>query len=108
MANINKIYFLKSFNNIYGVNSKQLKGLCQKVGLNPRNKDFKLKKKNNLFITKHFKIDEYDKNLKIQIKKNLKFLNQIRVYRGVRHGLKLPSRGQRTKTNARTKKKFKI
>jgi small subunit ribosomal protein S13 len=108
MADTNKIYFLKSLNNTYGINSKQLKGLCQKVGLNPQNKDFKLKKKNNLFITKYFKIDEYDKNLKIQIKKNLKFLNQIRVYRGVRHGLKLPSRGQRTKTNARTKKKFKI
>lgn len=108
MVNNNKTYFLKNFNNTFGVNSKQLKELCYKIGLNPTNKDFKLKKKNNLFITKHFKVEEYDKNLKIQIRKNLKFLNQIRVYRGVRHGLKLPCRGQRTKTNARTKKKFKF
>jgi small subunit ribosomal protein S13 len=106
--NNNKIYSLKNFSNIYGVNSKKVKILCQKIGLNPFNKDIKLKKKNNGFVVKNFKIEEYDKNLKLQIRKNFKFLNQIRTYRGVRHHLKLPVRGQRTKTNAKTKKRFKI
>ena len=103
-----KIYFLKNFSDIYGVNSKKVKSLGQKLGLNPLNKDIKFKKKNNGYIIKSFKIDEYDKNLRLQIKKNIKFLNQIRVYKGIRHSLKLPSRGQRTKTNAKTKKRFKI
>jgi hypothetical protein len=43
--NNNKIYSLKNFSNIYGVNSKKVKILCQKIGLNPFNKDIKLKKK---------------------------------------------------------------
>jgi small subunit ribosomal protein S13 len=106
--NNNKLYFLKNFSNIYGVNSKKVKNLCQNFGLNPSNKDFKVKKKNNGFVVKNFKINEYDKNLKLQIRKNIKFLNQIRTYKGVRHNLKLPVRGQRTKTNGKTKKRFKI
>lgn len=103
-----KVYFLKSFSSIYGVNSKKVKSLCQNFGLNPSNKDIKLKKINNGFIVKNFKVDDYDKNLKLQIRKNIKFLNQIRTYRGIRHNSKLPSRGQRTKTNAKTKKRFRI
>lgn len=106
--NNNKIYSLKVFSNIYGVNSKKVKNLCFLGGLNPLNKDIKFKKKNNSFVIKNFQVSEYDKNLKLQIRKNIKFLNQIRTYRGIRHHLKLPSRGQRTKTNAKTKKRFKI
>jgi hypothetical protein len=47
LANNNntKVSFLKNFSGIYGVNSKKVKGLCQKFGLNPSNKDIKLKKK---------------------------------------------------------------
>ena len=40
--------------------------------------------------------------------KRLRFLWAIRVYRGVRHMLKLPARGQRTHSNSKTKKKFKF
>lgn len=106
--NNNKMYSLKNFSSIYGVNSIKVKALCQKFGLNPSNKDIKFKKKNNGFVIKNFPVETYDKNLKLQIRKNIKFLNQIRTYRGIRHHLKLPTRGQRTKTNAKTKKRFKI
>lgn len=106
--NQKKIYSLKIFSNIYGVSSNKVQSLCQKVGLNPFNKGLKLKKKNNVFIIKSFKINEYDKNLKVQIRKNIKNLSQMRTYRGIRHSLKLPVRGQRTKTNAKTIKRFKI
>ncbi len=57
------------------------------------------------------KIREYiDKNLQVeadlsrQISLNIKRLKEIKSYRGVRHGANLPVRGQRTKTNARTKR----
>lgn len=41
-------------------------------------------------------------DLRRQVSGNIKRLIDIRAYRGTRHARKLPSRGQRTKTNART------
>ncbi|MFC6335055.1 30S ribosomal protein S13 [Paenibacillus septentrionalis] len=54
--------------------------------------------------------DEIDKNVKVEgdlrreISLNIKRLNEIGCYRGLRHRRGLPVRGQRTKTNARTRK----
>lgn len=42
--------------------------------------------------------------LKQQVKRNIKRLKDIRCYRGIRHKLGLPVRGQRTRCNARTRK----
>jgi small subunit ribosomal protein S13 len=42
--------------------------------------------------------------LKRQISSNIKRLKDIQAYRGTRHAKRLPARGQRTKTNARTLK----
>lgn len=43
-------------------------------------------------------------NLRQQINQNIKRLREIGSYRGMRHMHKLPSRGQRTKSNARTQR----
>lgn len=43
-------------------------------------------------------------DLRREVTMNIKRLRDIGSYRGLRHKLKLPSRGQRTKTNARTRK----
>ncbi|MDO8282225.1 MAG: 30S ribosomal protein S13 [Thermodesulfovibrionia bacterium] len=43
-------------------------------------------------------------DLRREVAMNIKRLRDIGSYRGTRHKLKLPSRGQRTKTNARTRK----
>lgn len=58
-----------------------------------------------------FKIREYiDKNYQVEgdkrreVSMNIKQLQDMRCYRGVRHTKKLPVNGQRTKTNARTRK----
>ena len=52
------------------------------------------------------KMEEYpiEGNLTRQIRENLQRLKQTGAYRGVRHSRSLPVRGQRTKTNARTKR----
>ena len=57
------------------------------------------------------KIREYiDKNITVEadlsrvVSGNIKRLKEIKAYRGLRHSAGLPSRGQRTKTNARTKR----
>lgn len=42
--------------------------------------------------------------LRQQVHANIKRLIEIRAYRGIRHERKLPSRGQRTRSNARTKR----
>lgn len=47
-------------------------------------------------------------DLKMSISQNVKRLKEINSYRGVRHIKGLPSRGQRTKTNARTKRGKKV
>lgn len=41
-------------------------------------------------------------DLRREISTNIKRLREIKAYRGVRHSRRLPSRGQRTKTNSRT------
>jgi len=43
-------------------------------------------------------------DLKREIGENIKRLKEIKCYRGVRHSRALPSRGQRTKTNSRTRR----
>ena len=42
--------------------------------------------------------------LRVEIQNNIKRLGDINSYRGIRHRKKLPSRGQRTKSNARTRR----
>ncbi|MBI3366516.1 30S ribosomal protein S13 [Candidatus Roizmanbacteria bacterium] len=58
-------------------------------------------KKINVFIEKNYKVEG---NLKEQINDSIKRLREIGCYRGVRHIKGLPVRGQRTRSNARTKR----
>ena len=52
-------------------------------------------------ITQHFKVEG---DLRKELSLNIKRLQEIQSYRGIRHKRGLPVRGQRTKTNARTRK----
>jgi small subunit ribosomal protein S13 len=52
-------------------------------------------------IVESFKIEA---DLKREVSSNIKRLKDIKAYRGTRHAKRLPARGQRTKTNARTLK----
>lgn len=47
-------------------------------------------------------------DLRMEISQNIKRLKEINSYRGTRHAKNLPVRGQRTKTNARTKRGKKV
>ena len=48
---------------------------------------------------------QYEYQLRRQVARNIDRLISIRAYRGRRHYMKLPSRGQRTQTNAKTRRK---
>lgn len=98
---------LNFFKKIFGIQKKKLKKYCIFFGLNPQVNVFFLKKKYTYKIFYKFIGEIFGKRLKKKIHRNICSLWKIRSYRGFRHKVQLPSRGQRTKTNSRTKRKFK-
>lgn len=65
-------------------------------------KDLSPEKENEIKrLIEGFKIEG---DLKREVSANIKRLKDIKAYRGVRHSRSLPSRGQRTKTNSRTRR----
>jgi len=74
-----------------------------KVDPNKRIKDLSDAEVNLLrdYITSHWKVEG---DLRREVQLNIKRLIEIGSYRGLRHRRNLPARGQRTRTNARTRK----
>jgi len=105
---------LKQKNNLqpiisnYGIGKNIIKGLYKKFGLNIRNNPQKLKLKQLNQFKRYIKKSDSGKKLKNNIKKIINFYSNIKTYKGVRHKMKYPVRGQRTHTNAKTRKKIKI
>lgn len=90
---------------IYGIGRKTANDILAATGVNPdtRVKDMTEEDEANIreYIDHHL-IVEGDKRRDVAL--NIKRLVEIGCYRGVRHRKGLPVRGQRTKTNARTRK----
>nr|YP_009394395.1 ribosomal protein S13 [Leptosiphonia brodiei]ARW62957.1 ribosomal protein S13 [Leptosiphonia brodiei] len=88
---------------IYGIGVSRSKEILSKIQLN---KNIKVKELNDEQIISIRKIlsQEYELegNLRRSETMNIKRLMEISCYRGRRHRLNLPLRGQRTRTNART------
>jgi len=100
---------------IYGIGLPTSQEILKATGVNPdtRVKDLSEEEVNAIrdYVNKEVtKIREYVKTLTIEgdlrreIKLNIKRLVEIGSYRGIRHRRNLPVRGQKTKTNARTRK----
>lgn len=100
------------FNNLiknYGIGNKKLFFFCNKLGLNNNfKKSIYLNKIQSLKLTKYTNNSLLNSKLKERVKKEILFPQKIRVYKGLRNKYKYPCRGQRTKTNAKTKKRCKI
>lgn len=94
----------------FGINNKIQKRICYKIGINNKKKIFKLKSNLLVKMENFLKKQQISKGkiLKESIKKNIEFLIELKNYKGIRHKLKYPVRGQRTHTNAQTRIKFKI
>ena len=90
---------------IYGVGLSLSKKIlaATKVDPNKRTKDLTETELNKIreYIEKTFKVEG---ELRQQVLLNIKRLKEIGAYRGVRHIRGLPVRGQRTKTNSRTRR----
>ncbi len=90
---------------IYGIGRRLSNEICAKLGLDPNMKAHNLNEdeiaKINAVLTSQYVVEG---DLRRQIQNNIKRLISIHCYRGMRHRLGLPVRGQRTRTNSRTRK----
>lgn len=90
---------------IYGIGLPSAQRILRETGVNPdtRVRDLSEEEVNALrdFINKNFKVEG---DLRRDVALSIKRLIEIGTYRGIRHRRGLPVRGQRTKTNARTRK----
>lgn len=90
---------------IYGIGRKSAKDILEKAGIDPdiRVKDLTDDQEAALrdVIDKGYTIEG---DLRREVALNIKRLTEIGCYRGIRHRRGLPVRGQRSKTNARTRK----
>lgn len=90
---------------LYGVGLKTALGLCRAVGVDPTIKAREMTEEQVARITALLDNDfVVEGHLRRQVNQSIARLKEIACYRGVRHRRGLPVRGQRTKTNARTRK----
>lgn len=106
---LNNQYIKYALTSIYGIGLTTSENILKKVQINifthvKNLKDDEIMKL-RVIIEKNYKIEE---DLRRIIKKNINHLSEINCFKGNRHKLSLPLRGQRTRTNSRTRRLKKI
>lgn len=92
---------------VYGIGPARAEKICEELGLG---KNIRVNQLTNIQIyeiSKH--IEEHylvGSDLRKDIRYFLQKLKSLKCYRGIRHTMKLPVRGQRTHTNAKTQKRI--
>ena len=90
---------------IYGIGPATSADLLHRLGINESTRIRDLSEadvaKLRESIDREYRVEG---DLRREVSMNIKRLQEINAYRGMRHRLNLPSRGQRTRTNARTKR----
>jgi small subunit ribosomal protein S13 len=90
---------------IYGIGNSSAVRICDEAGVSPNTKTFDLDESEVVrlrdVIQGQYKVEG---DLRREVQQNIKMLMDIGCYRGLRHRKGLPVRGQRTHTNARTRK----
>ena len=96
---------LFALTSIYGIGRTSARGICEVLNIEPRKRSHELTEDElsriAAYIDKNFIIEGELRRLEAA---NISRLRQINCYRGIRHRRGLPVRGQRTRTNARTRK----
>ena len=90
---------------IFGIGATSASKICESTGIEPATKtrdltDAELSRVREV-LEKEFMVEG---DLRRETRQNIQRLIEINCYRGIRHRRGLPVRGQRTKTNARTKR----
>ncbi len=91
---------------IYGIGPSSAKKILDQANINPdlRAKDLSAEQLNQIIQAITVSKLPIEGDLRRELQANLKRLQAINCYRGIRHRRSLPVRGQRTSTNARTRK----
>ncbi len=98
--------FVISLTYIYGIGRTTAEKICQKTKINTKLRTHEISEEKlaqvRSLLEKEYPVLEGD--LRRKVSANIKRLVDLGCYRGIRHVKKLPVRGQRTHTNARTRK----
>ena len=89
---------------IYGVGRPTAHKLCQLTGVNPADRVSSLSAEQLDMLRNEITKLMVEGDLRREVQMNIKRLKDLGCYRGLRHRHSLPVRGQRSKTNARTRK----
>ena len=89
---------------IYGIGRKTSNDILRNAGINPDTRVKDLTEEQVAQIRNFVEEYKVEGELRKEIRLNIKRLLDIKSYRGLRHRNGLPVRGQKTKTNARTRK----
>lgn len=89
---------------VYGIGQKKAQDICEKANVKPASKVSDLSENELEAIRSCVSGYTTEGDLRREISMNIKRLVDLGCYRGLRHRRGLPLRGQRTKTNARTRK----
>ena len=94
-----------SLASLFGVGLHRANEVCEKCGIDPHKRAYQLTEeelgKVASFVESNYVIEG---NLRREIQANVARFKEIGCYRGYRHARSLPCRGQRTRTNSRTRK----
>ncbi|HEY4511068.1 MAG TPA: 30S ribosomal protein S13 [Candidatus Paceibacterota bacterium] len=89
---------------LYGVGQSRARAVCRAAGIDPLRRASELSPEEENKIRGQLETLKIEGDLKREVSANIKRLKDIGSYRGTRHAKGLPVRGQRTKTNSRTRR----
>ena len=89
---------------IYGVGRNNVLEVLKKAGVEAAKRTKTLSEEEQKKIQKVLEVYKLEGDLRAEISANVKRLKEVGSYRGFRHSKNLPARGQRTRSNARTKR----
>ena len=89
---------------LYGIGRSRALSILSQANVDPSMKPTELTADQENAIRKFIGDIKIEGDLKREVEANIKRLKDIKAYRGMRHARGLPSRGQRTKTNSRTRR----
>lgn len=89
---------------LYGVGRSNVVAVLKNAGVDGGKRVRDLTEEDEKKIQKALEHHKVEGDLRAEVQGNIKRLKEIGAYRGTRHAHNLPSRGQRTRSNARTKR----
>ena len=93
---------------VYGIGRNLARSILKDLGIDPGTVISKLSEAEVTKLREEITKNRIEGDLRTEVQKNIKHKINVQSYQGIRHLKKLPLRGQKTKTNARTKRGRKV